>query len=108
MRNDNPQLPRRRMVEPAGHALHLLYRYFAILTTIRPRSIHADYQQLGRFEYGFEIVSEHAPVIGIGVCNAREEVVQRNVMIARHDNEGRCAECTNEGLRGAELHTPGT
>ena len=92
MRNDNPQLPRCRMFEPADHAFHLLLRYFAILMTMCPRSIHTDYQQLSRFEHGFEIVPEHAPEIGIRVRNAREEVVQRNVMIARHDNKRRRTE----------------
>ena len=77
----------------------------AIFPSQGARRVHTRHDELGIDEHGLEIVRDIAAITIEFSREAREEVVQRNIVITRHDDLGE-RDPAEEFLRGRVFRGP--
>jgi len=97
--------------QPLRHPLHLSPRHHAVLVPARMGGIEPDHQHVVVLEYRLQLIAEVSPVVAVRREQAGEEVVQRDVVIAR--NHQRLADAigphaAHEGGGTGELPATGT
>src|SRR4026208_1617243 len=87
--DDDAQLRGRGTVQALGHPINLCRRYFAVLVSSWPRGVNADHQHVFPFEYGLQILTEGALIVGVRREYAGGEIEERSVVVSGAGTDGR-------------------